>query len=335
MKVTYFYRKPIPHFHFSIERLFNTLKEQLSSRVDFEVLEMPLFCEQKGNRYKNLRWSSKHNGSINHVVGDIHYAAIGLKKANTILTIHDVNMMKRRNVLKLIHPYFFDLLIPIMRSKIVTVISEETKKDLVKYLPFVKSKIRVVPNFYDPSYKPFPKLFNSEKPVILQMGTRSNKNLERVIEAIQGINCTLVIVGKHEAHLEKMLHEKQIDYQWKSNLSDAEVLTQYQQVDIVCFVSTVEGFGMPILEAQAIGRVVISSTTSSMPEVARDSALLVNPYSIQEIRDGILKLINDSDFRNTLVNRGFENIKRYELSTISDMYYNLYQEIALGNGSKN
>ncbi|UOR04828.1 glycosyltransferase family 4 protein [Hymenobacter aerilatus] len=328
MKVSYFYRKPIPHFHFSIERIFDAVSSYLQKEVEVERKEMPFFCDRLEYKYKNVLWSRKNNGSINHITGDIHYVALGLASASTVLTIHDVNFMKRRNYLKLVEPYIFSLLIPIAKAKIVTVVSEQTKREVLEYVPFFKNKIRVVPNFYDPAYEIFEKPFNKEKPVLLQIGTSANKNLERLIEAVEDINCTLVIVGRYNKNIEELLLSKQISYEWKQNLTDIEVREQYQQCDIMCFVSTAEGFGMPILEAQAVGRAVITSNTSSMPEVAGNAALLVDPYSVADIRDGILKLIDDDGLRDELIKKGFDNIKRYDIARIGEMYYNLYAEIA-------
>jgi glycosyltransferase involved in cell wall biosynthesis len=327
IEVTFFYRKPIPSFHFSIERIFDDIKEALDKDIVFTRKKMPFFCESRNNLLKNIRWSAKEQGPINHITGDIHYIALGLPKKNTILTIHDINFMKRRNPIKVAESYLLWLLLPVMKSRIITVVSEETKKDILKRVPFSEDKIRVIPNFYDPRYKPSPREFNKKKPVILQIGTRKNKNLERVIEAITGIDCTLVVIGKYERELEELLNSNQIDYRWKENLSDAEVMDEYTACDLLCFVSTVEGFGMPILEAQAIGRAVITSNVSSMPEVAADSALLVDPFNVQAIRDGILTLINDDTLREELVRRGFENVKRYEIQHIANMYRDLYYEI--------
>ncbi|MFD2573288.1 glycosyltransferase family 4 protein [Spirosoma soli] len=327
MKVTFFFRKPIPSFHFSIERIFDDIKDSLGKDVLLTRKTVPFFCHSRINILKNIIWSSKEQDEINHITGDIHYIALGLQKKKTILTIHDINFLKRRHPIKVLEYYLLWLLLPLIKSKVITVVSEETKKDILKRVPFSEGKIRVIPNFYDPRYKAFPKIFSKEKPVLLQIGTRKNKNVERLIEAITGINCLLIIVGKYEAHLEQMLKDRNIDYDWKENLSDSEVMDQYRRADILCFVSTVEGFGMPILEAQAVGRAVITSNVSSMPEVAGDSALLVDPFNVEEIRKAISKLIDNDHLRSELIQKGFENIKRYEIKKIAGMYRDLYQEV--------
>jgi glycosyltransferase involved in cell wall biosynthesis len=102
------------------------------------------------------------------------------------------------------------------------------------------------------------------------------------------------------------------------------MIQKYVECDIMTFVSTYEGFGMPILEAQSTGRVVITSNISSMPEVAGLGAHLVDPMDVTSIRNGIVKLINNSTYRNELIANGYENIKRYNPDLIASMYEDIY-----------
>ena len=119
------------------------------------------------------------------------------------------------------------------------------------------------------------------------------------------------------------LNENNIDYANFTYLSDEEVFEQYKECDMLSFVSTYEGFGMPIVEANTVGRPVITSNLLSMPEVAGDAALIVNPYNIDEIRNGILKIINDDIYRNNLIHNGYENVKRFNLNDIAEQYSNI------------
>jgi glycosyltransferase involved in cell wall biosynthesis len=81
---------------------------------------------------------------------------------------------------------------------------------------------------------------------------------------------------------------------------------------------------MPIVEANAVGRVVITGNVTSMPEVAGNAAHLVDPFSIAEIRDGLVKIINDQTYRDKLIKNGLENCKRFSIETISDQFRSLY-----------
>jgi glycosyltransferase involved in cell wall biosynthesis len=84
---------------------------------------------------------------------------------------------------------------------------------------------------------------------------------------------------------------------------------------------------MPIMEANAIGRVVITGNRTSIPEVAKNAALLINPLNMEAIRNGILKLINDDNYRNQLIQNGFENVKRFDVKMITKQYLELYEEV--------
>ena len=84
---------------------------------------------------------------------------------------------------------------------------------------------------------------------------------------------------------------------------------------------------MPIIEANIVGRPMITSNLLSMPEVAGDAALIVNPYNIDEIRNGILKIINDDKYRNGLIEKGFRNAERFTIKYIEKKYFELYNEL--------
>ena len=97
--------------------------------------------------------------------------------------------------------------------------------------------------------------------------------------------------------------------------------------DMVIFVSLIEGFGLPIIEAQATGRPVVTSNISAMPETAGDGACLVDPYNIKDIRKGVLKVINDTDYRNSLINHGIKNVNRFLPEVIAAYYLTLYKRV--------
>ena len=106
-----------------------------------------------------------------------------------------------------------------------------------------------------------------------------------------------------------------------------QLILEYKRCDLLAFVSTYEGFGLPILEAQAAGIPVLTSNLSSMPEVAGLGAVLVDPYSINEINRGVLSLINNETLRNRIVEYGFANVKKYVAKEISEQYINLYNDL--------
>ncbi len=219
---------------------------------------------------------------------------------------------------------------PVKRSAIVSVISESTKEELLRYIKCDPQKIRVVYDCISEGFKPITKNFNIEKPIILQIGTGKNKNMLRVAKALRDISCYLRIVGELDSEQVAVLHECSIEYSCVSNISDAQILKEYQQCDMLVFVSTYEGFGLPILEAQATGRPVVTSNIMSVPEVAGDGACLVDPYDVTAIRKAILKVINDSSYRKELVRNGFENVQRFQTEKINEKYVKLYKQMIKG-----
>jgi glycosyltransferase involved in cell wall biosynthesis len=84
---------------------------------------------------------------------------------------------------------------------------------------------------------------------------------------------------------------------------------------------------MPIIEANTVGRVVITGNTSSMPEIAGNAAHIVDSYRVEEIRSGIMRLIQDDTYREQLIQNGYENCKRFDKEKIATQHYELYREV--------
>jgi glycosyltransferase involved in cell wall biosynthesis len=173
-----------------------------------------------------------------------------------------------------------------------------------------------------------PRQFDHSFPRILQIGTKSNKNINRLLEALQFIPCELHIVGVLEEDTLALLERFNIRYVSYDNLSFEALRELYIQSDMVAFISTYEGFGLPILEAFAVGRPLITSCISPMNEIAEDAAVKVNPYNVFDIRRGILKIIEDNEYRNELVEKGTQLAKQYHIEDIVKRYASLYQELS-------
>lgn len=217
---------------------------------------------------------------------------------------------------------------PVNRVEKITAVSTATKNDIIRHTGCSPSKITVIPTCIGVHFKRVDKPFNATKPVILQVGTAENKNCIRMAKALHGISCTLQIVGKPSAAYLDVLKECNIDYHISSHLSDEEMLQQYIDCDILLFASTYEGFGMPIIEANTVGRVVITSNCSSMPEVAGDAACLVDPFDINKIRDGLQIVIGNEEYRKQLIEKGFNNASSYSLTEVAHSYAELYKYIS-------
>jgi len=326
MKVVFFQRKPRRSGNYSVENIFEILRKNLPEDIEPFVAVSKYESNGFFKRIYNIFEAAfrQRLGDVYHVTGDVHFLTYLLKKNRTILTIHDCVILERTKGFTRWLYKFFWYSIPLRKSKIITAVSEATKKEILKYVNCNPEKIIVIPDCISEKFKPVPKRFDKEKPVILQIGTTQNKNLPRLIEAIKDIPCKLEIVGQLDEQIIHLLEKYKIEYENYVNLSEDELIERYNNCDIVTFVSTYEGFGMPIIEANAVGRPVITGNIFSMPEVAGEAACLVNPLDVNDIRNGILKILNDENYRSSLVVNGFKNTERFSTNEIVRKYTKLY-----------
>lgn len=268
----------------------------------------------------------------------------GLK---TVVTVHDLgseylpSMHQIKQRLYLSYMQKFQLK---SATKIIAV-SKATKEDLVKKAGIKPDKITVIYEGYDQNlFKPVKDelLVNSLRRYEVELGNyflfvgtvQPRKNLERLIKAFAKVvarhstknrshgreesgltTIELVIVGSKGwlsdeiYNLPKKLGiEDRVKFLGYVPEKDLPVL--YSGAQALLFPSLFEGFGLPIIEAQACGCPVLTSNISSMPEVAGEGAVLVNPYSVEDIARGMIKA-QGPKFKSQIVEIGFENIKRF------------------------
>jgi len=223
----------------------------------------------------------------------------------------------------------------IRSAKHIFTISYATKTDIIKNYKIDDRKISVTyPGYDQKGFKPqskskIEKVRNKYKvkdDYILFVGTlQPRKNVERLIEAFKKVtqlsvlsswNLQLVIAGKngwlYESIFEKVKSlklEKEIIF--TDYVPDDELPALISGAKVFVLPSLWEGFGIPVVEAQACGVPVAVSDTSSLPEIVRESGVLVNPGSIDSVAQGIRKVLTDEKFRQNLIKKGFVNIKRF------------------------
>ena len=207
--------------------------------------------------------------------------------------------------------------------------SEATRDDLVKYTRVAPGKITVVYPAYDAGlYCParegldmhLPPSFRIGSDYILAIGTiQPRKNYARLIEAFGRLtsrNLRLIIVGKRGWLYDSILAcSQELGLEGRVQFLDyvptIEIPALIRGARLLAFPSLHEGFGLPILEAQACGTPVVCSMTSSMPEVAGDAALFVDPLDVDAIAGAIERALSDRALCDKLIAHGFENVKRF------------------------
>ncbi len=279
--------------------------------------------------FKNLKWTRKiaKRNCINHMTGGPHYFLLAIPFYKNILTIHDLVLL--RNSLGIKHFIFkwFWFKLPLKSACAITCISDTVRKELLQTIKVNPEKVITIHNPVSPLFKFTDHQFRERCPKILQIGTEWNKNTINLIKALQGVSCKLIIVGKLKKDICDELQHSGINYENYNDIANDKLYALYQQADIISFPSIFEGFGMPIIEGQSVGRAVLTSNIAPMTEVAGEGACFVDPHSIDSIRNGFLKIIHDPKYREEIIKKGTENVKKYKLEYITAQYNKLYQKI--------
>jgi glycosyltransferase involved in cell wall biosynthesis len=277
-----------------------------------------------------------------------------------ITTLHDI-IFKEKNILQQLSgsASWYQKLGNIYRSLIVEkvvkrsnrliTVSNYEKENIKKFFKLDDQRLKTVHNGVNENFK---HKFNShitteirkkyELPIrfMLHLGnTDPRKNTKRVLEAFYDYKvkffgtCKLVIVGLNESNLKRLLEEVELADQMQESIlltgyvADQDLPVIFNMAELLLFPSLREGFGIPILEAMASGIPVITSSTSSMPEVAGESACLVNPYETEEVYKAIIKILSDHDYRNNLITKGLRQCKTFSWAHSAREVLELYEQL--------
>ena len=329
MKITFF------HWAYgddsSIKRSFMPLIRELRKGYVVYEYSVPYIGSNPIHVVKNILfvYRKRSGNGVNHITGDIHYCIIGLLGVKSVLTIHDdfAFTTAKKGVFDRLYKWIFWLYLPIKLANKVLCISPTTKEaidGLVK-----NNKTEVFPQHSlseNYTYSEDRKMKSSS--IILQVGTLPQKNLETTLKALRNSTYELHVIRKMTCQQMQLAKELNVHVCNKYDLSDEQIVDEYKKADILVFPSLQEGFGMPIIEAQAVGCPVITSNRCPMSWVADEGALLLNdPLDEYELKACIEKVLYNLDFRNYLVQSGLRNIERFTLKNVVDRFIKLYQSL--------
>ncbi len=326
MRISFLCRAP-GSFH-SIEGLFTSI----CAAFPDEIVSTTHFAPSRRANLKGILsnlWFVRtlQKADVVHVTGDIHYAVLGIWGRPAVLTIHDLRFLDESAGLRKLLFWLWWVYLPCLKARRITVISHATKERLSTCPGVNLAKIRLIPNCVSLRFSPVPREWQGGRLAFLLVGTTPNKNLERIVEACAGMDATLMILGRLSAQQNELLVESGLRWENFMDLPENRVLQLYSKTDLVLFVPTYEGFGLPILEAQAVGRPLLTSNILPMADVAGEGALKVDPFDVSAIRSGIMRLLSDSGLRNDLIQKGFQNVKRYSAADVAEQYAAVYREV--------
>ena len=165
----------------------------------------------------------RHRSEVNHVTGDEHYIALALPTRSVVLTIHDLHHLE---TLRGFRGWLARLLwihLPVRHSAIITTISEASREQILRMTGCSGAKVLVIPNPLAPGFEPCP-LPGNQEPRILAVGTKKNKNLERLTEALTGLEVELHVLGPLTDDQQRRLEDLQVKNVQHTNLSQQEVV---------------------------------------------------------------------------------------------------------------
>ena len=293
-----------------------------------------IFTSRKhGTFYENYYYPNyieENNIDMHHIPQN----GIGLNELYTsplVVTIHDLipYILPETVGRGYLQRFLRDMPLIVNNSKIILTVSEYSKKDIMKFFPFVnEEKIFVTPLAANKSYKPLNKSncieyiknkYSIDSPFILYIGGFSTrKNVKELIIAFNKIKKSLkkdyklVLCGsiKDEGvKLQNLCKELLIDDKiiFTGFIPDDELPLFYNAAELFIYPSLYEGFGLPPLEAMSCATPVITSNLTSIPEVTKDCAILIDPFNKDELASSILNLLNSESLLQEYSQKGYKN----------------------------
>ncbi len=271
------------------------------------------------------------------------------RATRTVLTIHDLSFERYPDQTM---PGMLDYLkqvVPrsVRRAAAVIAVSEATRQEIVALYGTPAEKITAVPHGVDPRFAPQAApgeairakyRLPAESPLVLTVGTmQPRKNHLGLVRAWARVEAagTLVIAGgkgwAYDAVYEEVarlgIAERVI---FAGYVDDADLPALYRTADVFAFPALYEGFGLPVLEAMACGTPVVTSNVSSLPEVAGEAALLVDPLDVDALAAAIAHLLGDTALRGSLRAKGLARAQAFSWQRAAAQVWEVYTRLLAG-----
>ena len=270
----------------------------------------------------------------------------------TVVTVHDViqlvlpeyRMLARQRV------YFGLVTRALRKATAIITVSECSRRDLVRTVGVPVERVFVVENAIPESLQPVDDRerldavrarYGLGERFVLYLGANDlRKNLNRLIRAYAALprplrdTHQLVVAGRQWPHDHPLYPDPKLVVQemgledrvvFTGGIPEVEKATLLSAATVFAFPSLYEGFGLPVMEAMACGTPVLTANSSSLPEVVGDAAVLVDPTSVEAIRDGLAELLESPERRQDLAARGTERASRYRWSEVAERTVRVYE----------
>jgi glycosyltransferase involved in cell wall biosynthesis len=277
-------------------------------------------------------------------------------KVRKVVTIHDLAFLEHPEYAVPSLAAYLKQVVPqaVQAADAVATVSSETSRTLIKHFNTPREKLTVVPVGVGAHFRRItdPVLlgatgnkFGLKHPLVLGVGTlEPRKNHMGLIKAFYQAQkkkngpAMLAIAGG-EGWLYEETRQLVDDLKLKSKVrflgrvSDFELVTLYSMADIFAFPSFFEGFGIPPIEAMACGAPVITSNTSSLPEVVGDAAIQIDPHDIDALAQAIIQLLEDEPLREDLRQKGYQRVQHFTWEASARKMLDIYQRLYKGEAN--
>jgi glycosyltransferase involved in cell wall biosynthesis len=295
------------------------------------------------------RLARKHEVDILHSPANM---APLFYRGASIVHIHDLCFVVNPQWYSYLFHTAYNVAIPRLAKRASRVItnSNNSRNDLLQFYQVDASKVRLIYWAVDQTFGSEPvsdRRIDEEGDYILYVGSlEPRKNIATLIEAYEqlrtdnpDLKTKLILIGGESplfAAVRLQIKQFHNDVVFKGFVSDDELKQYYRNALVVAYPSLYEGFGLPPLEAMASGAPVVTSNTSSLPEVVGDAALMVSPYDCAQLAGTLARVIRDRRLREEMRRRGFEQVKKFNWYRVARnvlaVYYEVYCETGQGRG---
>ncbi len=271
-----------------------------------------------------------------------------LRGVPTVLTVHDLIFRRYPAHHKRLNRWYLNTTMPLFcrRADHIIAVSEQSKRDVIEAYGIPAEKITVIYEAADPRFRPQPpedvaaaraRYGLPERYVLFVSTIEPRKNLSRLLAAFErvhaaGLADALVIVGKRgwlfDAFFADLARSPAKDAViFPGFVPDADLPAVYAGAQAMAFPSEFEGFGLPVLEAMACGAPVVCSDTSSLPEVAGDAALLVDPLNVDALAAALARVLQDEPLREQMRARGLAQAARFSWARAAEETLAVYRQV--------